>query len=107
MFTAVIDVRRARDFGIGTYIRNLVHALGRLDPLNRYVLVGVPADKPLLAGLPQNFQFAPYGRRDDDPWDNLAFPLFLRRFNPDLVHVPLNRVPMGMPRPYVVTIHDM
>jgi glycosyltransferase involved in cell wall biosynthesis len=107
MFTAVIDVRRVRDFGIGTYIRNLVQALGRLDPLNRYVLVGVAADKPLLAGLPQNFQFVPYGRRDDDPWDNLAFPLFLRRFNPDLVHIPLNRVPMGMPRPYVVTIHDM
>src|SRR5262249_44649131 len=25
----------------------------------------------------------------------------------DLVHIPLNRVPLAMPRPYVVTIHDM
>ncbi len=27
----VIDARRIRDFGIGTYIRNLVHALGAID----------------------------------------------------------------------------
>src|SRR5262245_45139596 len=107
MFKAVIDVRRVRDFGIGTYIRNLVQALGGLDQTNRYVLVGVGADKALLAGLPANFQFAAYGGSDEDPWDNLAFPLFLRRFNADLVHIPLNRVPMAVARPYVVTIHDM
>jgi glycosyltransferase involved in cell wall biosynthesis len=107
MFKAVIDVRRVRDFGIGTYIRNLVHALGVLDKINRYVLVGVAADKKVLGVLPANFQFAAYGRRDDDPWDNIAFPFFLRRFHPDLVHIPLNRVPWAMARPYVVTIHDM
>ena len=27
----VIDVRRSGDFGIGTYIRNLVQSLARLD----------------------------------------------------------------------------
>jgi len=37
----------------------------------------------------------------------LLFPLFLRRLKPDLVHIPLNRVPLLMIRPYVVTIHDM
>ena len=36
MLKIVIDVRRLRDFGIGTYIRNLVHALGALDHENRY-----------------------------------------------------------------------
>jgi hypothetical protein len=30
-FRAVIDARRIRDFGIGTYIRNLVHGLARVD----------------------------------------------------------------------------
>src|SRR5437868_8249634 len=107
MLKIVIDVRRVRDFGIGTYIRNLTHALGDLDKINRYVLVGFAQDQPLLAGLPKNFQLAAYGRRDDDYWDNLAFPLFLRRFHADLVHIPLNQVPLAMPRPYVVTIHDM
>ena len=36
----VIDVRHIKDFGIGTYIRNLVKALGELDQENRYLLVG-------------------------------------------------------------------
>src|SRR5436190_3856542 len=107
MFKAVIDVRRVRDFGIGTYIRNLVQALGAQDRANRYFLVGAADDRKLLAGLPQNFQFCAYGRRDDDPWDNLALPVFVRQYHADLVHIPLNRVPLAMPRPYVVTIHDM
>ena len=107
MIKIVIDVRRVRDFGIGTYIRNLAQALGALDRINRYVLVGFVQDKPLLAGLPLNFQLASYRRQDDDYWDNIAFPLFLRRFAADLVHIPLNRVPLLLPKPYVVTVHDM
>src|SRR4051794_3356199 len=107
MLKIVIDVRRVRDFGIGTYIRNLTHALARLDPIDRYVLVGYKQDQQLLSGLPKNFQLAAYGRADDDIWDNLAFPMFLRRFSADLVHIPLNRVPLALPKPYVVTIHDM
>src|SRR5919198_1508160 len=103
MLRIVIDVRRVRDFGIGTYIRNLVHALGAIDNVNQYLLVAFPADKRLLAGLPANFQPAYYTRPDNDLWGNIAFPLFLRRFAPDLVHIPLNRVPLLMPKPYVVT----
>ena len=38
----VIDVRRIRDFGIGTYIRNLTRALARLDQENRYTLIAAP-----------------------------------------------------------------
>jgi glycosyltransferase involved in cell wall biosynthesis len=107
MIKIVIDVRRVRDFGIGTYIRNLVHALAALDKVNHYILVGFGRDKALMADLPQNFQLASYERADDTFWDNAAFPLFLRRFAPDLVHIPLNRVPLLLPKPYVVTIHDM
>src|ERR1041385_4857407 len=107
MLKIVIDVRRVRDFGIGTYIRNLVHALGALDKVNRYELVAFADDKKLVAGLPSNFEIIHYNRHDDDPWGNVAFPLFVRGFVPDLVHIPLNRVPLLMPRPYVVTIHDM
>ena len=39
-----IDARRIRDFGIGTYIRSLVHALGTIDAFNRYTLIGAPGD---------------------------------------------------------------
>jgi glycosyltransferase involved in cell wall biosynthesis len=33
--------------------------------------------------------------------------MFLRKLRPDLVHIPLNRVPLMMIRPYVVTVHDL
>ena len=92
----VIDARRIRDFGIGTYIRSLAHALGAIDRVNRYTLVSAPEDARILAGLPPNFHSAVYNRRDTDVLDNVAFPLFLRGLSPDLTHIPLNRVPLLM-----------
>jgi glycosyltransferase involved in cell wall biosynthesis len=104
----VIDARRVRDFGIGTYIRGLVRALGGIDAENRYTLVTGPADaRTLGAGLPPNFGSAIYNRTDSDALDHVAFPLFLRGLSPDLSHIPLGRVPLLMIRPYVVTIHDL
>ena len=88
----VIDARRIRDFGIGTYIRSLVQALGGIDLDDRYALVSGPADVRTLAGLPDNFHFAVYSRSDHS-MDHVAFPLFLRGLSPDLVHIPLARVP--------------
>jgi glycosyltransferase involved in cell wall biosynthesis len=103
----VIDARRIRDFGIGTYIRGLVHALATVDTTNQYTLVSGPADVRTLSDLPTNFRAAIYARTDSDALDNVAFPFFLQGLSPDLVHIPLNRVPLLMFRPYVVTIHDM
>jgi glycosyltransferase involved in cell wall biosynthesis len=103
----VIDARRIRDFGIGTYIRSLIHALGGIDPTNRYTIVSDPAGMSELEGLPKNFSTAVYARSDHSTFDHVLFPLFLRGLAADLVHIPLNRVPLLMVRPYVVTIHDM
>src|SRR5689334_10824083 len=103
----VIDARRVRDFGIGTYIRSLVHALANIDQANQYTLIALPDDARTLAGLPGNFHVAPYPRPDSAPVCHVTFPLYLRSLAPDLVHIPLNRVPILMIKPYVVTIHDM
>jgi glycosyltransferase involved in cell wall biosynthesis len=103
----VIDGRRVRDFGIGTYIRSLVHALGGIDTDNRYTVVTAPADVRFWGELPENIRLATFSGDDHAYTDHLLFPLFLRHLKPDLVHIPLNRVPLLMPRPYVVTIHDM
>ena len=51
----VIDARRIRDFGIGTYIRNLIHALSRLEHKNRYTLIIPSSDIPEIQGLGSNF----------------------------------------------------
>jgi glycosyltransferase involved in cell wall biosynthesis len=107
MLKIAIDARRIRDFGIGTYIRNLIHSLAKVDEKNRYVLVVSSADLPLLSGLPPQFETATYDADDNRAAGNVAFPLFLRHFAADVHHVPLNRVPLFMLKPYVVTIHDL
>jgi glycosyltransferase involved in cell wall biosynthesis len=102
----VIDIRHIADFGIGTYIRNLVQALGRIDSTNRYTLITRPGE-PVPEGLGENFSRAEYTRADTKLLHNISFPAFLRKFNADLYHIPLNSVAWWMPHPYVVTIHDM
>src|SRR5579871_4902982 len=94
-----IDARRIRDFGIGTYIRSLVHALSGIDAVNRYTLISAPGDARTLAGLPENFQAAAYARKDSSELDHIFFPMFLHSLAPDLVHIPLNRVPLFLNRP--------
>lgn len=102
----VIDARRAGFFGIGTYIRNLVAGLARLDQSNHYSLITLPAAEPL-SGLGPNFQSLVFSRPDTDPLQNITFPWFVKRLGADLYHIPLNSVAYLMPKPYVVTIHDL
>lgn len=103
----VIDTRHIRDFGIGTYIRNLIRALAELDSESRYILISHASDEPELGELPPNFEIALYERKDTRITEHLAFPVYLRRFWADLYHIPLNVVSLFMPKPYVVTVHDM
>ena len=102
-----IDARRIGDFGIGTYIRSLIQSLAAIDKTNRYTLVNNTGETRPLVALPENFRTAVYTRSDHSYWDHLTFPMFLHGLSPDLVHIPLARVPLLMIRPYVVTIHDM
>ena len=102
-----IDVRHSRDYGIGTYIRNMVQSLARIDDTNRYILAGRKEDLREFGELPQNFRRAVFPRSDSGMLNQISFPLFLRRLKPDLTHVPLNAAPLLMPQPYIVTIHDM
>ena len=102
-----IDVRRVRDFGIGTYIRNLTRALSRIDQHNRYTLLAQPTDVETFEGLGENFRIAPVATPDTGLQYNLQVPGLFHSLNASLFHIPLNSVPWRMPRPYIVTIHDM
>ena len=51
-----IDIRRIEDFGVGTYIRNLVRTLAIRDEVNRYILLGDPEKVSGLTALPENFR---------------------------------------------------
>src|SRR5437764_15431143 len=88
----IIDARRLGDYGIGTYIRNLIGGLARVDSHNRYTLVVPPNLEPKALTLGSNFQTASYPAGDAGFLHHVAFPRFLRRFNADLFHIPLNSV---------------
>jgi glycosyltransferase involved in cell wall biosynthesis len=103
----VIDARRIRDFGIGTYIRNLLQGLSRLEKTNRYTLIIPSNDITEVQGLGSHFATAIYAHVDTEVMHNIAFPKFLRTLCGDLYHIPLNSVAWWMPKPYVLTIHDM
>ena len=102
-----MDVRRLRDFGIGTYIRNLTRALARLDRENRYTLVARESDLAELSELGPNFLIKGCEEVDQGLRHNLFMPRFFASIKADLYHIPLNSVAWLMPRPYVLTIHDM
>nr|MCU0228289.1 glycosyltransferase family 4 protein [Bryobacterales bacterium] len=89
---------------------NLLRALLEVDPNNEYVLIGKRESRKDLRAIDREstrFRTVFYEGADDDWRDQFAFPWFLRNHPADVYHVPLARVPLLMPRPYVVTVHDL
>jgi glycosyltransferase involved in cell wall biosynthesis len=103
----LLDARHIRDFGFGTYIRNVLRGFVRLGAGEEFILVTRKADESEFAGLPPQYRLAFYEPSDEGRMQHVAFPMFVRQFNADLCHIPLNAVPLMMPRPYVVTVHDL
>lgn len=102
-----IDCRRIRDFGVGTYIRNLTHALARSGADHRYSLIVRPEDAKDLPPESEIVHHVIYRSDDVARSDDFSLPRLIRRLGVDLTHIPLHRVPLFMPRPYVVTVHDL
>lgn len=103
----VIDARHVRDFGPGTYITNLVKALSGIDGDNKYVLTVHKKDAGVFAGLPSNFRVVHFEGEDTELSEHVRFPMFLNKLPVDVYHIPVALVPFFMPRPYVVTVHDV
>src|SRR5580700_9178771 len=107
-----LDTRRVADFGIGTYIRNLVRALAHVDHNNHYKLISTEQAAGEFSDLPPNFETAVFPRPRSKAAERgglaqVRYGWFLRNLEADLFHIPLNAVPLLMPKPYLVTIHDM
>ncbi len=96
------------EFGVGTYIRNVVRTLARLDRDSKYFLIGSPDKVAECGPLPPNFHAVPLSGRDDALKGNLDFRAIVRRLDCDVVHVPhLYWIPRGLSCPYVLTVHDL
>ena len=101
-----IDARKLHDFGIGTYVRNLLRQLARQDARSEYVVLCRPADREYVAELGGHMRpvvepAAAYSIREQ-----YRLPLDLRRERIDVFHAPHYVLPLLTPCRSVVTIHD-
>jgi glycosyltransferase involved in cell wall biosynthesis len=96
------------EFGVGTYIRNVVRTLGRLDHETTYLLIGPPEKVKEIGALPPNFLTVPLVEPERSLRSYREFRTVVKRLECDLVHIPnLFSVPRGLPCPYVMTVHDI
>jgi glycosyltransferase involved in cell wall biosynthesis len=103
-----IDVRRITEFGVGTYTRNIVRALGKLDRCNQYFLIGSPQTVAEIGSLAANFKSVSLLEPDSTTKGYFEFRAIVKRLNCDLVHIPhLFWVPRNLSCPYVITVHDV
>ncbi len=93
---------------MGTYIRNVVRTLGRLDHEATYLLIG-PAEKVKEIGaLPPNFHAVALKEPERSLMGFREFRTTIKRLDCDLVHIPnLFSIPRSLPCPYVMTVHDI
>jgi glycosyltransferase involved in cell wall biosynthesis len=102
-----IDIRRGGEFGVGTYIKNLVQALARLPGEEEYILIGRPGQFESLGSLPPNFRSEIYPHSYNSRSTHFTYWLQLRRLGLDVFHMPHRWVPYVLPGIYVATLHDL
>jgi glycosyltransferase involved in cell wall biosynthesis len=101
-----IDARKLHDFGIGTYIRNLLRQLARIDHDTEYVLLCRESDLDVGAQLGPNFRTVLEPSPNYSLREQIHVPWVLRRERPDVYHAPHYVLPAGVRCRSVVTIHD-
>jgi glycosyltransferase involved in cell wall biosynthesis len=101
-----IDIRKINQFGIGTYIWNLIRNLGAVDTSNEYRLIGSDRNFQELGPLPPNFKQLAQPEQDAAWRDHLVLPMALRKHKVDIFHVTHHESPIAVPARLVVTIHD-
>ena len=96
------------EFGVGTYIRNVVRTLARLDRDGEYFLIGSPERVAECGALPPNFHSVALDGGDNTLKGTLDFRAIVRRLDCDVVHIPhLYWIPRGLGCPYILTVHDL
>jgi glycosyltransferase involved in cell wall biosynthesis len=101
-----IDARKLHDYGIGTYIRNVLKQLSRLDHRNEYVLLCVEQDCTAVAKLGDNFRAVVARSAPYSVGEQFVVPYLLKRHAVDLFHAPHYVLPPLTPCRSIVTIHD-
>jgi glycosyltransferase involved in cell wall biosynthesis len=101
-----IDVRKWRDYGIGTYVRNLVRHLATLDRETTYFLFCDRADEPTLRDLAANFVPVVENSAGYSLQEHFTIPSKLQKLGAQLLHSPHYVLPLLCRKRSIVTIHD-
>jgi glycosyltransferase involved in cell wall biosynthesis len=108
-----IDARKLQDFGIGTYVRNLVRTLAELPEISvgdlalRFKLLVRPEDREQLADLPGNFELLVESSPVYSARELVTLSWALWRQHLDLYHATHYVLPAALASRVVVTIHDI
>ena len=102
-----IDIRRSADYGLGTYIRNIVNQLARIDNDSRYVLIGERRHVAEFDSLPDNFELLEYAHQPGTFRTHLHLPWLLRQKRVDILHMPWFYAPAIVPSRLLITVHDL
>jgi glycosyltransferase involved in cell wall biosynthesis len=102
-----IDIRRAGDYGLGTYIRNIVNQLARIDDDSRYLLIGERRHLAEFDSLPDNFELLEYAHQPGTLSTHLHLPWLLRKRRVDILHMPWFYAPAIVPSRLLITVHDL
>lgn len=101
-----LDARKLTDYGIGTYLRQLVVGLAQRSDIELTLVVRsgheeraqlLAPEARIVSTSAPGYSFA----------EHIAVPASLWREKVDLVHVPHYVVPVLLTHPVVVTVHDM
>jgi glycosyltransferase involved in cell wall biosynthesis len=101
-----IDARKLRDYGIGTYVRNLLRQLSRVDQTTEYVVLCRGEDCDVVGELGGNFRAVAEASPGYSVREQINLPRDLRRERADLFHSPHYVFSPLTPCKSVVTIHD-
>ena len=101
-----IDARKWRDYGIGTYVRNVVRRLAQLDRETTYFLFCDRGDQATLRDLAENFVPVVDSSGGYSLQEHVTIPLKLRKLGVDLLHSPHYVLPLLCRQRSIVTIHD-
>ena len=102
-----VDVRKINDFGIGTYLRNLIRHLPARDSNSEFHLLCYREDEELLRSLSPDFRLTFVRARNYSVSEHFSIPAKLSRIRADLYHAPHYVLPFMTPCRSVVTVHDV
>jgi glycosyltransferase involved in cell wall biosynthesis len=101
-----LDARKLTDYGIGTYLSHLVSGLAVQPDLQLTLLVNAGHEERASAIAP-TARILGVSAGEYTLSEHLKLPLALWREPIDLIHFPHYVVPRVLPKPVVVTVHDV